>query len=49
MKCNALLGVGQGSTRGSYIVTMEWRGNKNNPNPLLLLVKESVSIQEVYL
>ena len=26
MKCNALLGVGQGSSRGSYIVTMEWNG-----------------------
>ena len=28
MKCNALIGVGQGSSRGSYIVTMEWKGNK---------------------
>ena len=25
---NALLGVGQGSIRGSYIVTMEWNGKK---------------------
>ena len=24
----ALLGVGQGSVRGSYLVTMEWNGNK---------------------
>ena len=32
MKCNALLGVGQGSSRGSYIVTMEWKGNKNKKN-----------------
>ena len=23
---NALLGVGQGSIRGSYLVTMEWNG-----------------------
>ena len=27
---NALLGVGQGSVRGSYLVTMEWNGAKNN-------------------
>ena len=32
LRCNALLGVGQGSSRGSYIVTMEWRGNKNQKN-----------------
>jgi len=25
---NALLGVGQGSIRGSYLVTMEWNGFK---------------------
>ena len=25
--CNALLGVGQGSIRGSYLVTIEWKGN----------------------
>ena len=25
---NALLGVGMGSTRGSYLVTMEWNGEK---------------------
>ena len=31
---NALLGVGQGSIRGSYLVTMEWNGAKNNSNPL---------------
>ena len=24
----ALLGVGQGSVRGSYLVTMEWKGTK---------------------
>jgi len=27
--CNALLGVGQGSIRGSYLVTIEWKGNKS--------------------
>ena len=25
---HALLGVGQGSVRGSYLVTMEWNGLK---------------------
>ena len=39
MKCNALLGVGQGSSRGSYIVTMEWRGNKNQKKPLAFVGK----------
>tara|TARA_B100000989_G_scaffold299000_1_gene291815 strand:- start:1895 stop:3346 length:1452 start_codon:yes stop_codon:yes gene_type:complete len=39
MKCNALLGVGQGSTRGSYIVTMEWRGNKKQSKPLAFVGK----------
>ena len=29
---NALLGVGQGSIRGSYLVTMEWNGLKNKKN-----------------
>ena len=31
---NTLLGVGQGSIRGSYLVTMEWRGLKDNSKPL---------------
>ena len=39
MKCNALLGVGQGSTRGSYIVTMEWKGNKKQKKPLSFVGK----------
>ena len=39
LKCNALLGVGQGSSRGSYIVTMEWRGNKNQKKPLAFVGK----------
>ena len=36
---NALLGVGQGSIRGSYLVTMEWNGNKNNSKPLAFVGK----------
>ena len=39
MKCNALLGVGQGSSRGSYIVTMEWRGNTKQKKPLAFVGK----------
>ena len=31
---NALIGVGQGSVRGSYLVTIEWNGAKNNSKPL---------------
>ena len=36
---NALLGVGMGSTRGSYLVTMEWNGAKNNSKPLAFVGK----------
>ena len=36
---NALLGVGQGSIRGSYLVTMEWSGAKNNSKPLAFVGK----------
>ena len=36
---HALLGVGQGSIRGSYLVTMEWRGAKNNSRPLAFVGK----------
>ena len=36
---NALLGVGQGSIRGSYLVTMEWNGAKDNTNPLAFVGK----------
>ncbi len=36
---NALLGVGQGSVRGSYLVTMEWNGAKNNSRPLAFVGK----------
>ncbi len=39
MKCNALLGVGQGSSRGSYIVTMEWKGSKKQKKPLAFVGK----------
>ena len=34
MGMNALLGVGQGSVRGSYLVTIEWKGAKNKSKPL---------------
>ncbi|MDC3024938.1 leucyl aminopeptidase [Candidatus Pelagibacter sp.] len=36
---NALLGVGQGSIRGSYLVTIEWKGLKNNSRPLAFIGK----------
>ncbi len=36
---NALLGVGQGSIRGSYLVTIEWNGNKNKSQPLAFVGK----------
>ena len=38
---NALLGVGMGSIRGSYLVTLEWKGAKNNSKPLAFVGKES--------
>ena len=37
---NALLGVGMGSIRGSYLVTMEWNGAKNNSKPLAFVGKK---------
>ena len=39
MGFNALLGVGQGSIRGSYLVTIEWKGNKSNSKPLAFVGK----------
>ncbi len=36
---NALLGVGMGSIRGSYLATMEWNGNKNSSKPLAFVGK----------
>ena len=36
---HALLGVGQGSIRGSYLVTLEWNGIKNNSKPLAFVGK----------
>ena len=36
---NALLGVGQGSIRGSYLVSIEWHGAKNNSKPLSFVGK----------
>ena len=43
---HALLGVGQGSIRGSYLVTLEWNGAKNKSKPLALLEKEFALILE---
>ena len=37
---NALLGVGMGSIRGSYLVTMEWNGARNNSKPLAFVGKK---------
>ena len=39
MGMNALLGVGQGSIRGSYLVTIEWNGGKKNSKPLAFVGK----------
>ncbi len=36
---HSLLGVGMGSVRGSYLVTMEWNGVKNNSKPLAFVGK----------
>ena len=36
---NALLGVGQGSIRGTYLVTMEWNGLKDSSKPLAFIGK----------
>ena len=36
---HALLGVGQGSIRGSYLVTIEWNGAKNKSKPLAFVGK----------
>jgi leucyl aminopeptidase len=39
LRMNALLGVGQGSIRGSYLAVMEWNGLKNNSKPLAFVGK----------
>ena len=36
---HSLLGVGMGSVRGSYLVTMEWNGVKNNSKPVAFVGK----------
>ncbi len=36
---HALLGVGQGSVRGSYLVSLEWNGARNNSKPLAFVGK----------
>ena len=37
--CNALVGVGQGSIRGSYLVTIEWNGSTSKSKPLAFVGK----------
>ena len=49
MGCNALIGVGQGSIRGSYLVTMEWNGDKSKSKPLHLLEKVFALTQAEFL
>ena len=39
MGMNTLLGVGQGSIRGSYLVTMEWNGLRDKSKPLAFVGK----------
>ena len=39
MGMNALLGVGQGSIRGSYLVVLEWKGSKSKTKPLAFVGK----------
>ncbi len=39
MGMGALLGVGQGSVRGSYLVTIEWNGIKTKTKPLAFVGK----------
>ena len=36
---NSLLGVGMGSVRGSYLITMEWNGSNSNSKPLAFVGK----------
>ena len=39
LRMNALLGVGQGSVRGSYLVTIEWKGATSKKKPLAFVGK----------
>ena len=39
MGMNALLGVGQGSIRGSYLVVIEWKGTNKKNKPLAFVGK----------
>ena len=36
---HSLLGVGMGSVRGSYLVTIEWNGLKDKSKPLAFVGK----------
>jgi len=42
LKMFSLLGVGQGSLKGSYLVTIEWHGNKKNKTKPLSFVGKGV-------
>ena len=42
MGMNALLGVGQGSVNETFLVTLEWRGNKKSKNKPLAFVGKGV-------
>ena len=42
MGLNALLGVGQGSTNESFLVTVEWKGNKKSKDKPLAFVGKGV-------
>ncbi len=37
--CGALLGVGQGSVRGTYLVTIEWKGLRSKSKPISFVGK----------
>ena len=43
---HSLLGVGMGSVRRSYLVTMEWNGAKKSSKPLAFVGKGVTVIQE---
>ena len=39
MGMNALIGVGKGSSKGSYLATIEWNGSRNKDKPLAFVGK----------
>ena len=44
MGMNALLGVGQGSIRGSYLVTIQWNGSRSKNKKPLAFVEKGVCL-----